>query len=851
MTYQALNTAISGLRAAQQQLSVISNNVTNATTPGYNRQIAPQKTQVLRESGTTVGVLTQNVIRQVDMNLQRDLWTQISASSMQDVQVQYLQQIQNFNGPPDKGFSIAAKLADLRDSFSALSDIPDDPQALEATVHQASVVADKFNDYAELLTQLRNDAQNDLQTSVNTVNNLLQEITNINTNIRGAEHIGNSVAGLQDQRDIAIKELAKQMDISFFQRADGVLVVQTREGQELAGDVAHRLQFEAEPISANQYYPETASGLFLINETNSGRITRTDLTERVVGGNLGGLIELRDDTIPSYQAQLDELAYQTAYRLDLQGLKLFTDQNGYVPENTPPDPNTLPLPTPVPYVDFARVMKVNKNIIGDPSLLQRGTYNPDVVIPSGDNSVIRRVLEFGFGEVHYQEAIGTIDLTDGGANTELQRLLGLDSTNNVVLGLDFTSFPEVDDSIDGTNDLMETFREDFLDYFAPPGGDQDQFRITFEENDGGAAFAPIELIVDLDEINNPPFVAPGTFDIGQPTVPPGGTINNAADQLTSYINQKLTTLPAFANSTQAFATTNNYGQIVLQSTGNITIDRDPLDPLLPEAMSETALAALGIEEASYEAEDPSFTVQVGNNEPYTITIAPGDDIDTLVDKLTLGGIEAGIPGLFVEVNAAGGLTIRPGVDNDNWVPPSPTTTEPFYGGDITITGGPYTTTSGPGFSAALTDGVNIVSALFGSFTGTILGGDLLETSPVASTAYQSEISNGSGTFTNFRNKFLGPNAAISTGIFSATNLIDYAQKIIDETSQDYLQAQSSFENEDTLRGIIQRQFSDESGVNIDEEMSNLIVVQTAYAAAARTITAADEMFQELINSIRR
>ena len=205
MTYQALTTAISGLRAAQAQLSVISNNVTNATTPGYNRQILPQSTQVLRESGQTVGVLTESAVRVVDMNLQRDLWTQVSASSMQSVQLNYLQQVQNFNGPPDKEFSVAAKIAELRDSFSALSDIPDDTQALEATVGQAQVVADKFNDYAELITTLRNDTQGDLQSSVNNVNNLLREINGINTQIRGAENFGNSVAGLEDQRDLAIK----------------------------------------------------------------------------------------------------------------------------------------------------------------------------------------------------------------------------------------------------------------------------------------------------------------------------------------------------------------------------------------------------------------------------------------------------------------------------------------------------------------------------------------------------------------------------------------------------------------------------------------------------------------------
>lgn len=843
MTFQALNTAISGLRAAQAQLSTISNNVTNATTPGYNRQIVPQSTQVLRETGTTVGVLTQQVVRQVDMNLQRDLWTQISASSAQNVQVQYLQQIQSFNGPPDKGFSIAAQIADLRDSFSALSDIPDDIQALQSTLNQASIVSDKFNDYASLITQMRNDTQGDLQTSVNTVNSLLKQIVNINVNIRGAENIGNSVAGLKDQRDIAIKSLTEQIDISFFERADGVLVVQTREGQELAGDVAHRLEFESKPISANQYYPQSASGLYLVNETNGGRITRTDLTIRKVGGNLGGLIELRDKTLPTYQAQLDELAYQMAHRFELQGLKLFTDQNGFVPDNTPPDPNALPLPTPVPYVDFARVMKVNKNIINDPTLLQRGTYRPDVTTPSGDNSVIRRILEYGFGDVHYQEAAGTVDLDVGGTTPELHTLLGLSSTNRVVLGTDFSSFPEVDDGLPGSNDLIETFQEFFLDF-----PDNDQFRITFEEtrNANPADNFNIELVIDLDEINNPPFGAPTAFNIGQPTVPAGGVINNALDQLTSYINAKLADI-GVVDTTQAFATKNNYGQLVIESTGNVTIDRDPTDPLLPEAMSEPALAALGINEATYITEDPTFTVQVGNNQVYTITVAPGDTLTELVDKLTWDPInQTGVPGLFVEINAAGGLTLRPGIDNDNWIPPNPTTTEPFYGGDITITGGPYTTDTG----IPATTGLNIVSALFGSYTGTP-GVDLVENSPVISIAYQSEISNASNTYTNFRNKFLGPNAGINTGIFSSNNLIDYAQKMIDETSQDYLQAQNAFDNEDTLRGIIQRQFSDESGVNIDEEMSNLIVVQTAYAAAARTVTAADEMFQELINSIRR
>ncbi len=818
MTYQALTTAITGLKAAQQQLNVISNNVSNASTPGYNRQILPQETQVLRSNGQTVGVLTNRVIRVVDMNLQRDLWTQVSASTMQDVQVQYLQQIQNFNGPPDKEFSIAAKLADLRDSFSALSDIPDDTQALEATLNQSHIVADKFNDYADLITQLRNDTQGDLQSSINRVNNLLIEITNINIQVRGTENFNHSVAGLQDQRDIAIKALAEEIDISFFERSDGVLVVQTRDGLQLADDVSYRLEFESVPLSVNQYYPESASGLFVVSETN-GRETRIDITERSPGGRLGGLMELRDSVLPSYHAQLDELAYQMASRFEAQGLKLFTDQNGNVPVNTPPDPNSAPLPTAVSYVGFAGNIQVNHNIDDDITLLQRGTYTPDVNIPTGDNSVIHRILEYGFGNINYQEAVGTTDLNLGGGAADLQEWLGLNSVNRVVTGVDLASFEEIDDGVPGTNiDLIESLSTFFPNYPA-----DDQFQITFEEARTG--LGPTTITIDLSD-------ADANFPIG-------GGVNDALDQITSEINSQIA-LAGVPPGLAANATRNSYGQLVIESRGNTTIDGSGF----AGSMGAEAINAIGIQEGVFTTEDPSFTVQVGNNEPVTITIEPGDTIVELIDKLewdTATG--TGVPGLFVDFNAgAGTLEIRPGIDDSNG--------GRSFGGPLTIIGGPFETNAAlnPALGA-LPAPVNIISAIFGSFS--VSGATVTEESPLTDVGYVSEIANGSNTFTNIRNKFLGPNAAISTGIFSATGLIDYAQKVIDETSQDYLQAQSAFENEDTLRGIIQRQFSDESGVNIDEEMTHLIVVQTAYAAAARAVTAADEMFQELLNAIRR
>ncbi len=836
MPIQGLNNAITGLKAAQQQLSTISNNISNATTPGYNRQILPQSTQVLHKSGTTVGVLTETVIRSVDMNLQRDLWTQISATSIQDVQVGYLQQIQTFNGPPDRNFSVASKLADLRDSFSALSDTPDDTRTQQETLDSANIVAEKINDYAALIGQLRNDAQADIQSTITRVNSLLEEIATINIEVKSLENFNRSVAGLQDQRDIAIKELAQEIDISFFERSDGVLVVQTREGVQLADEYANRLELlgNTAPLSPDVYYPETVGGINVTSTTTAGRNSRIDITEREIGGRLGGLVEIRDETMPKYQAQLDELAFQLAPRLDSQGLRLFTDSAGLLPSDAAPDPSTLPLPTPVDYVGFANEIKVNSNIEDDLTGLQPGTFTPDTTIPTGDNALIKRVLEFGFGSVDFQQAAGTIDITDGGALPDLHTWLGLSSVNQVVTGVDLGSFNEINDGIDGTNtDIMETLQDHFQNFpigFPPttvgfPA--EDQFQITFEEPRLG--LGPVVITVDLEDADT--------------NFPIGGGVNDALDQIISEVNNQIA-LAGLPAGLTANATRNNSGQLIIESNGNIGIDGSTF----PNAMGVDALNALGISEGNFTTEDPSFTVQVGNNNPVTITIEPGDTAADLVNKLEYDTTtQTGVPGLFVDLDpATGQLTLRPGIDDSNF---DPAVSEPLYGGGLSIVGGPFDTGAPANATlAALPDSVNVISAIFGSFDTS--GGTAENISPINNVSYQLETRVGSGTFINFRNDSLGPGSNIDTDIFSASSLIDYAQKIVDETSADYNSAQTTFDNEDTLRGIIQRQFSDRSAVNIDEEMSHLIIVQTAYAAAARAVTAADEMFQELLNAIR-
>ena len=144
MGIASLDAALAGLRVSQQQISVISNNVANVSTPGYSRKLLPQSAQAIE--GVTIGVRAETIIRNVDLNLERDLWTQVSAVGYLDVQQTYLSRIEQFHGPPDQELSIAAELARLRDSFSILANSPEDTFLQSSTVDQAVDTANKIND---------------------------------------------------------------------------------------------------------------------------------------------------------------------------------------------------------------------------------------------------------------------------------------------------------------------------------------------------------------------------------------------------------------------------------------------------------------------------------------------------------------------------------------------------------------------------------------------------------------------------------------------------------------------------------------------------------------------------------
>ncbi len=798
MGLSSLDTALSGLKISQQQIDIISSNVSNVGTEGYTRKTLPQSTRVV--NGRSIGVLPGTIVRNVDIRLERDLWTQISSVSYYDVQSKYLSRVDQFNGAPSANISVAGEVSKLQDSFAALANAPADQFLLTGVVDQALDTAAKINDLSNYYTTLRNDAQSEAEAVIRDINDNLKKIAELNAEIRFEKISERTVAALEDKRDQSIKELSSLMDISIFSRGDGMLIVQTKSGAELASNVASELYFRPFPLSATSSYPDSVAGVFVGDPTKN--FGSTDVTNSNLGGTLGGLLELRDQTFTKQTAQLDELAHKMALRFEAQGLRLFTDASGTVPSDAPPDSTTDPV-TPVSYVGFASEMQVNNAIISDNSLLQTGTYGG--TLQSGANDIIRRVIEYTFGDVNYQmmsnnDAATSIDIRAAATGgTTLQDWLGLDATNRMSSGISLSNYASIADIITAGG----------TDVFGTGAGETDSFILRFDDPDFGAG--PYDMEIDLRSVVS--------------------TGSGAAQDLVAHIMADPDWGAAVTDfGANVFVGTN--GELVIESSSDIEILNSGTEPI-----SDQGFAFIGLSTSISQAQDPYFDVKIGNGSPVRITIDPNDTETELIAKLNA------VDGLAVQMDADGFLSLRPGNSFNN----------PDFGGDLYITGGPFLTDSASLAATAagrtsLDDGVNIVQSLFGTYQ--ILGSGVVENqSPINDISYQSETEVGSGEFVSFRSGLLGPDTATNTEIGLSLTLKDFSQKIINEISQELALLNNRREDEKTLQSLLNQQLLDESSVNLDEELGKLMVVQLSYAASARVIGVVDKIFQELLNAV--
>jgi len=331
---QALNTAISGLRANQAALSLVSSNVANAETPGYVRKTVTQIQTVAGSDSTNVRITGVN--RELDTYIQKQVLTETSGATYADVRSTALQNLQGIYGNPNSNTTIEANFNALTSALQALSTSPDSAAARSTVINAAQSMAQQLNTASQGVQSLRASAESAISDSVSTVNNALKQIASINKQLLGTSGNDAASASLLDQRDQYVTQLAQMMDIRVVDAGNNQINVFTNSGVQLVGSEASVLNFNAQgTVTANTLWSSDPS------KSNVGSITLTypnggsvDLvaTNAIRSGAIAGYLDLRDNTLVQAQTQLDQLAASLSSALSdktTSGTAVSGPPNGY------------------------------------------------------------------------------------------------------------------------------------------------------------------------------------------------------------------------------------------------------------------------------------------------------------------------------------------------------------------------------------------------------------------------------------------------------------------------------------------------------------------------------------------
>jgi flagellar hook-associated protein 1 len=307
----ALATAMSGLRSTQAALSIISSNVGNAQTPGYVTQ-NPNQIEV-GSGGFGASVETTGVNRQLDLFVQGQLRTEIGGGAYADQINNILGQLQSVYGTPGGDGTLETALSNFTSALQSLSSNPGNGSAQSVALSAAQSLAQQLNSTTQGIQSLRTNVDQDIGNSAAKANTDLTQIAQLNIQIQGLSPTDPQAATLMDQRDSAVSDLAKLIDVKVVTDGSNQASVFTNSGIQLVGNGY------ASQLIVNTPGALTAGSLYNSNPAQSGvsslniRLPSGALIDAVgsnafSSGQIAADIKLRDQTLTQAQTQVDQLA---------------------------------------------------------------------------------------------------------------------------------------------------------------------------------------------------------------------------------------------------------------------------------------------------------------------------------------------------------------------------------------------------------------------------------------------------------------------------------------------------------------------------------------------------------------
>lgn len=301
-----LQNALSGLNTNQAALRATSTNITNVNTPGYTRRLVEQ--QSLVNGGMSAGVRLADPRRAVDEFVTRELRVRTAQSELYSAQEEYQDRVQSLIGRPQDAFSMSGRLNQLLSDLSTAATSPESSVQRSTVLDSFTAWGEEIGRVAQQLQNLRADADERIAGLTGNINALLATIKNINPQVVVVKATGGDATALEEQRDQAVQQLAKLVDVQVAEQSDGSYHILTQSGAVLLDSALRQLTYGSQgAASAGLAYPQIS--IDRVDPATGQNIPTGGFLDSLLrGGQLKGLIDARNVQLPKIAAQLGELA---------------------------------------------------------------------------------------------------------------------------------------------------------------------------------------------------------------------------------------------------------------------------------------------------------------------------------------------------------------------------------------------------------------------------------------------------------------------------------------------------------------------------------------------------------------
>jgi flagellar hook-associated protein 1 FlgK len=251
----------------------------------------------------------------VDKFLQQETLAAGGAASQYDTQASFFSQLNGLLGAPGDNQSLSTGLTNLQAAFATASQSPTSPSSAAAILTALNGLSNNIGNVSNTISSLQSQIDSQVTSSVSDTNSLIKQVFDLNTQVRNAVAAGGDGSALADQRDLALQNLSQKLGIKVADNADGTVQVSTSDGLNLVSNTYAQLSYTGG--AQNGVY-----GNIQIQDINPGNGqligAPSALDPHLSGGELKGMIDMRDQQLGGLAQSLGNFAQQTAQAFNAQ-----------------------------------------------------------------------------------------------------------------------------------------------------------------------------------------------------------------------------------------------------------------------------------------------------------------------------------------------------------------------------------------------------------------------------------------------------------------------------------------------------------------------------------------------------